>query len=883
MERLRAPAATLTLSMLSRSLACCLASLALLAPATLAQTACPSAPLLQSIGQGSPGTAGIPQLVPLGTPTLGAAFALAIEDAASSSAGALYFGAVEAALPLPTYGATAYLAPPLFSVAFGLDAQGNSPPLLAQSTLSPALCGAQLVFQAVVLDSSAQGGVAFTPGLRVGFGSANGPLFPGPSLPITGPGTNEPRALASADLNADGVLDLAVAHSKGISQLAEVWVLLGRGDGEFDVHAVYPIGRVATALRIADVDANAAPDLLVTCSATDDLWVLLGAGDGSFSTLSQAVGNMPPDLALVDSNLDGVPDLGVLQVETFARLRLYLGAGTGSFVSSANVPLPVQGTALTAADLDADGRGDLVASLSADQGVTVALALANGGFAPGQTLPAGTTSADVVSADLDGDGALDLAVANAFSDDVSVLYGLGDGSFAPTQSEPAGTRPDSLAAADLDGDGAAELVVGSTGGDSAAGSLRVLSGAADSALGLVQEIHSGESPRALQLDDFDGDGQLDLAVAHADSSDVGVFAGGAGTSFAAAQTYPAGPDPRDVRSADLDGDGAPDLVVASSEGVFSPGEVAVLLATGDGLFAPPQAYPAGQGPDAIAVGDLNADGVPDLAVANEDSQDLSLLAGLGDGSFAPAVTLAPGAGATAIELADLNGDGDRDVLLSDGLFQGSLLLLPSDGAGGFGSALSFAVGALPEDVALGDVDGDGELDLLCTNESPGNVAVLLGTGGGSFVPAQFSAAGPGAFGLAVGDLDADGALDLVSANLDGDDLSLLLGQGDGGFAAPQSLAIGGACSAVAIADLDADGSLDLAATEFAFGKGQLHVLRGSGDGGFEAPQAFASPIGPWALAVDDLDGDGARDLALAHPGSFFSAGRIAVLRNQLLQ
>ena len=125
--------------------------------------------------------------------------------------------------------------------------------------------------------------------------------------------------------------------------------------------------------------------------------------------------------------------------------------------------------------------------------------------------------------------------------------------------------------------------------------------------------------------------------------------------------YDVGFNPHSIASDDLDGDGVPDLAVASRDS----NNVSVLMGNGDGIFASYVAYDVGVFPRAIAIGDLDGDGVPDLVTANIGTNDVSVLLGNGDGTFASHVTYAAGDTPVSIAIGDLNGDGIPDLAVAN--------------------------------------------------------------------------------------------------------------------------------------------------------------------------------------------------------------------------
>ncbi len=175
-------------------------------------------------------------------------------------------------------------------------------------------------------------------------------------------------------------------------------------------------------------------------------------------------------------------------------------------------------------------------------------------------------------------------------------------------------------------------------------------------------------------------------------------------------------------------------------------------------------FDAGSHAWCVAVGDINGDGRPDLAVANNDNPGtVSTLLGNGDGTFQTKVDQAPGFFAVSVALADLSGDGHLDLVVG---YSGMVSVLLGDGHGSFGSRTDYSISGVPYGLAIRDLNGDGKLDVVATNDSA-SVSVYLGDGVGGLGTRTDLATGPAPRSVLVADVNGDGKLDVVTANASG--------------------------------------------------------------------------------------------------------------------
>jgi hypothetical protein len=338
--------------------------------------------------------------------------------------------------------------------------------------------------------------------------------------------------------------------------------------------------------------------------------------------------------------------------------------------------------------------------------------------------------------------------------------------------------------------------------------------------------------------------------------------------------------PETLAVGDVNNDGKPDLVVA-----YKKGPCVVLLGDGRGGFRPAPGAPLNSKGTEMALGDVNGDGRLDLVLAHHDSYAVTVLLGDGRGGFKPA----PGSPVAAkdgqhphthgLTLADVNGDGKLDIILANN-DDGDIAVLLGDGNGGFRRAAGspFPVGPSPYPIAVGDVNGDGKPDVVAPNSGPKRrtVTVLLGDGRGGFRPAlgsPFDTTAAGPYHVALGDVNGDGKPDVVATHDDKALVSVLLGDGRGGFAPARGspIDLGSRAFGVVVTDVNGDGKADLVA---AANEG-VRVLLGDGRGSFRvAPGSpYAAGKGTWRLVVADLNGDGKPDIAATN----FESNSVTVL------
>lgn len=335
------------------------------------------------------------------------------------------------------------------------------------------------------------------------------------------------------------------------------------------------------------------------------------------------IGGPAGPIAVGDVNRDGRVDILGARVDA-GSVSVYLGAGRGEFTLSAGSPFAAGNRPedITLADFNEDGLTDLAIANHETTYATILLGDGKGGFAPASpsriTVPSRPHPHGVAAADFDGDRHLDLAIESWQEDAVLVFKGNGRAGFAmePTRLAVGRMPYWKLRAGDLNGDGRADLVTTNTEGSSVSASCS------------SQPIPTLRAPFAVAIGDLNGDGRHDLAVAHRSGGPdrsldgVTVLTGRGNCTFDPARSFQAGTSPTAVAVGDIDGNGIGDVAVANMEG----NNVTVLLGTQQGLrTAAASPVAVGRGPSGIAVVDLNGDGKADIVTGNWESGDVSVV------------------------------------------------------------------------------------------------------------------------------------------------------------------------------------------------------------------------------------------------------------------
>ena len=325
------------------------------------------------------------------------------------------------------------------------------------------------------------------------------------------------------------------------------------------------------------------------------------------------------------------------------------------------------------------------------------------------------------------------------------------------QNLATGSGASAVAVGDFNNDNHQDLAV--TNPDSGTVSILVASGS--NKFTLRSTLTAGNKPTSIAVGDFNNDGNLDIAVGNIPDSTITIFLGDGTGHFVVKTTLTNIVDPVSIAVADLNRDGHLDLVVAD----YIINATTVLLGNGDGTFFKTSDGPATDlsGPIAVAVADFTGDGIPDVAVVNQNSGMVDILKGVGDGTLKKFSTLTVGTGPTAVVAADLNGDGLPDLAVVNQT-SSTVSIFLNTGGGSFATGVPYNTASGPNSLVIADFNDDGVLDLMTANSVAGNLSLLLGVKGGTFQNHTEFPAGTSPQSIAVGDFNQNGKLDVVVAN-----------------------------------------------------------------------------------------------------------------------
>jgi hypothetical protein len=631
-----------------------------------------------------------------------------------------------------------------------------------------------------------------------------------------------------------------------------------KGPSTFGTHLA-PIS-----IAVADFNGDGNLDIAVANRSSNDISVLLGKGNGTFAkAVNYSAGTGGPDpvsIVAADVNGDGKPDLIVADLGT-KSVSVFINTGTGTFSAAVVYTVGNSPSAVAVADLNGDGFPDIAVTNSADNTVSILFNSGSGTFTASGLYSTHTTPSDVVIADFNNDGHNDLAITNQGSNDVSILLNQGSGTFAAAKNycvanasgSCTSASPVSLVAIDLNGDTIPDLAIASSGA-----TVSTLLNNGSGIFSFMSIVATSVQPESIAAGVFGTGTNPSLVVADYSTNSFEIYGNNLGSLSPTPLSYLSGSKPDAIAVGDFNNDKKLDVVVANS----SDNDVAVILGTGTGTFTDLENYFFGTTTHALAVGDFNGDGLSDFLVDGRGlASSVNLFTGNGKGTYTEASSVPVPDQVDSIAAADFNNDKHLDFVATQTVASVVEVVL-GNGNGSFGASATYSTDTGPVAVAAADLNGDGYPDIVTANANGNDISVLLNTKSGTFNAAVNYPVGTAPVAIAVGDLNNDGIPDIAVVNYNSNNVSVLIGKGDGTFQTAVTYAVGNGPSGIVLAKTSGHLYPDIIVTNKT--DSSVSVLLGNGDGTFQAAATYTIPgATPIGIAAADINSNGILDLVVA--------------------
>ena len=480
---------------------------------------------------------------------------------------------------------------------------------------------------------------------------------------------DSPTSVTLGELNEDGRPDIVFPQRGFQGGNCCISIFLSQGDGSYRRSDI--CGRCISEVAVEDLNDDGHADLIVCNLTSSSISVLLGDGRGNFNFHDNVtVDGQPGSLALGDLDGDGRKDL-VAASPGISSVAVFKADRDGTFGVRSDIGPDTEPVAIATQDLDGDGTLDLVIANLRSSSVSVFVGVGDGTFQLPHDYGVGVEPRSIAIADLNGDQLPDLATANARDGSATLLFNGARAVLGNRSDLPVGGQPVTVSAADLNGDGRADLALSNYSSHA----ISVLLGGGDGTFRHSVDVGCNRYPRTEAVGDFNEDGRPDLVALNegyccgwccdytictcSDGYTATVLLGHGDGTFESPRAYPVDGDPISVVIADVDLDGHLDLLVANSGG-----NVSLLSGNGDGTFRAPVDMIKGEG-ELVARSDLNMDGIPDLVFASGPyGATVSVLLGRNDGTFASPMRFGTPPGARAVAIGDFNCDGRPDLAVA---------------------------------------------------------------------------------------------------------------------------------------------------------------------------------------------------------------------------
>ncbi|CAF2802312.1 unnamed protein product, partial [Rotaria sp. Silwood2] len=715
-----------------------------------------------------------------------------------------------------------------------------------------------------------------TNSIGIFFGHGNG-LFEDQEIYFTGYDSS-PRSLAIGDFNKDNYLDIAVANY-GTNNIG---ILFGFGNRSFTNQQIYTTGPNSNPISIAIGDFNNDQnlDIVVANYGIGNIGIFLNHNNGTFTSQITYLVGVNSHLEYVTvGDLDNDNALDIITVDSNNnQVHVFPGYGNGTFAKIATYDI-VGGSypiAVAIADFNKDNQSDMA---MIDYETNKLLILEGYSIMPSTRskrylLIASAHPSTVAIADFNNNNQLDIVVNGYDNSGVRLMFDYNNGNFLNEISYWTGnnSRPQCIYAIDLNNDNQIDIVTGNSG----SGGISVLLGHGNGnfTTAAIYSAGIGSMPSRIAVGDIDNDNHLDIVSANGESSSIGIFYGYGNGSFSSVTIYSTviGSYSCAIAIGDINDDGLLDIVVS----ITNPGGLLFFVNHNNRDFRMIEFYSTGSQstPYSIALADFNRDNRSDVVIANTDFNEMRVLMGYGNGTFSKERTYPTGSESQpyVVIVTDYNHDDQLDIIISC-FRNGHILIFFGHGNGDFKLERTYSIGsdANPYGLALADFNNDNQFEIVVTLWGNGYVAILT-----EYYAVNFEKQimyridyAPKPYSVAVGDFNKDNQSDIVLANSGSDTINVRIGLGNGTFEKQimYSVSTGLHPQYVNTADVDNDGILDIVTADTR--SNCISVNLGYGNGSFKPPQRYFTGSGslPCSFVFVDLNNDTRLDIITTNEGT----------------
>ena len=679
--------------------------------------------------------------------------------------------------------------------------------------------------------------------------------------------------IALSDFNNDTLLDIVAADS----HFGYIAILLGKGNGSFDILSVEQIDDRPNTLAIGDLNHDRQLDIVYASAYLNNVGVVLGNGDGTFRNITRYYadhGSWPWSIILADLNDDTLLDIAVTQLQT-SSIVIFVGFGNGSFalpqtfpVKSANSP-----KFMAFSDFNNDNQLDIVVGNSYSNKMAVLLFHYETDFTNETNYFSGSGPHpySIAVGNFIKNNQSGIVVANWGNDNIEVLFDYNSGTFMnqTKYSTGFGSYPQFVAVADFNRDRHQDVVVAYN----RYGTINVFFGDGNGAFDTasVHLIGSDSFPSSIAVGDFNKDSWTDIVVANSDTNDIAVFLGFNYATFtnqsiliSGATSIPAG-----IAAGDFNNDHHQDIAVIS----FFRQMVYIYFGYGNGTFTEQTLLPTGiYRPATINVADINGDKQLDLVVTSGTEQNIGVFLGYGNGSFVSQITNPTSDldETWAVAIGDCTDDNILDIVIAD-YNTNSINIFMGYGNGTFIHYITYSTGdnSSPAYVLVDDLNNDNISDIVVANFDSYNIGLFFGYGNGTYTDMTPLSARPNSapYSVATGHLNNDTWIDIAVAHSE-KSVGIFFGYGNGSFSSEKTYSTGFQSDlyAITIADLNNDTKLDIVIADFGHDNGNIGIFYGYGDGTFAVYKTYSTGYKsePLAFVVYDFNNDTRLDLAIGY-------------------